>query len=56
VNELWLVDETLRHVEVRNQSGSDFGEGLTFTKQETIVSRILPDIGFAVTLLRRKAW
>jgi Uma2 family endonuclease len=30
VNELWLIDEALRQVEVRNQTSSGFGEPVSF--------------------------
>ena len=44
VNELWLVDETRKTVEVRNQTGNGFGPGVIYKIGEQVVSAALPDL------------
>jgi Uma2 family endonuclease len=53
VGELWLIDEALQSAEVRNQSESShgFGVGRTFTKDEVIVSAVLPELVLPVARL-----
>jgi hypothetical protein len=46
-----LIDEALRQVEVRNQTGSGIGEPVSFGEQDTIVSKMLPGFGVDVKAL-----
>jgi Uma2 family endonuclease len=51
VKELWLVDETLETIEVRNQKAKVFAAGVVFTKGEKLTSLVLPDLDLAVSQL-----
>ena len=44
VGELWLVDETNKTVEVRNQTGNGFGPGVIYKLGEQVVSAVFPDL------------
>jgi Uma2 family endonuclease len=44
VSELWLVDQTNKTVEVRNQTGSGFGSGVVYKIGEQVASSIFPDL------------
>ena len=48
VRELWLVDETAQTLEVRQQTGSGFGAGRIFQRDEQIISAVLPDLNATV--------
>jgi len=44
VTEMWLVEESQKRVEVRNQTGNIFSERRVFTADERIVSAVLPNL------------
>ena len=44
VGELWLVDETGKTVEARNQTGNGFGPGVIYKLGEQVVSAVFPDL------------
>ncbi|MGA9774105.1 MAG: Uma2 family endonuclease [Blastocatellia bacterium] len=44
VFELWLVDQTNKTVEVRNQTGNGFGSGVVYKTGEQVASAIFPDL------------
>jgi Uma2 family endonuclease len=44
VGELWLVDETNKTVEARNQTGNGFGPGVIYKIGEQVVSTVFPDL------------
>ncbi len=44
VKEMWLVEESQKRVEVRNQTGNSFGERRVFTADERIVCAVLPNV------------
>lgn len=51
VKELWLIDETLKQVEARYQTGGTLGRNRMFGGQERIVSAVLPDLTFSTAEL-----
>ena len=48
MGELWLVDETKKTVEVRNQIGGGFGPGVIYKIGEQVVSAVFPDLTLPV--------
>lgn len=46
VRELWLIDEEVRTLEVRQQTGSGFGPGRVYGEQETVASTVFPELRF----------
>lgn len=46
VRELWLVDETLKTVEVFNLAGERYDEGRALHNEQKIVSQVLPFVSF----------
>ncbi|MEK7485585.1 MAG: Uma2 family endonuclease [Planctomycetota bacterium] len=48
VKELWLMDETTQTVEVRQNTGSEFGICLTFQEESSIQSSVFPHLNFLV--------
>ena len=51
VRELWLIDETEQTVEVRRQTGADFGERRTFSRGERVESEVFPTLKLHVEQL-----
>ncbi|MEK7487269.1 MAG: Uma2 family endonuclease [Planctomycetota bacterium] len=51
VKELWLIDETSKTVEVRQNTGSVFGLCSSFRGEETLQSSVFPHLNFLVKSL-----
>ena len=49
IKELWLVDETAKTVEIRQQTTKAFAAGVVFANDERFKSLVLPDLSLAVS-------
>ncbi len=49
IKELWLVDEVAKTIEVRNSTGSTFGAGKVYSKDEKLESVVLVGLELAVS-------
>ncbi len=49
IQELWLVDETSKTIEVRNEADRTFAPGVVFAKGENLRSSVLPNLSIAVS-------
>lgn len=51
VKEMWLIDENTKTVEVRQNTGSEFGIRFTVQGEDTIQSSVFPNLNFQVKTL-----